>query len=111
MLAFALFLFCGAIGNRKQHAYYDKMDFSYQDVLKKGVEIRRVAVLENCTLKQALRFLSRGRYLVLEVYDKEERWLFNLSQNEFSTLFLNSSSPYETLGSLHKKQNKQAYHV
>lgn len=105
MLAFGIFLFVGAFGNRSAQATYDKMDFSCRNALEKGTEIRRVAVLHTCTVKKALRFLARGSYLVLEVYDENERHLFNLSQNEFSELFLKATSPYETLGALYKNES------
>ena len=102
LLAFTLFLAVGAFGNRDKQAVYGKLDFSCRNALEKGVEIRRVAVLDRCTVKQALRFLGRGSYLLLEVYDKNERHLFDLSQNELSKLFLQSASPYDTLGKLYK---------
>lgn len=101
LLAFGIFLAVGAFGNRDKRAVYDKMDLSCRDALKKGTEIRRVAVLETCSVKNALRFLARGSYLVLEVYDKNEKHLFDLSQNELSDLFTQAKTPYETLGELH----------
>ena len=104
MLAFGIFLIVGAFGNRDKQAIYRKMDFSKRDVLEKGTEIRRIALLEDCTVKKALRFLTKDGYLVFEVYDKKERHLFDLSQNEFSALFIQSGSPHETLGNLYKKR-------
>ena len=74
--------------------------------MQKGVEIRHVAVLDTCSVKDALRFLSKGSFLVLEVYDREEKHLFNLSPNEFSALFLASHSPYQTLGELYNGNKK-----
>ena len=106
LLAFALFLLFGAFGNPEKNAVYDKMDFSCREALKRGVELRRIAVLSTCTVKDALRFLTKGSYLVLEVYDEDERHLFDVSQNELSELFLSASSPYETLLDLHKKSRK-----
>ncbi len=102
LLAFSVFLAVGAFGNRDKQGFYEKMDFAFYGVLQKGAEIRRVAVLESCTVKKALRFLCRGSYLVLEVYDKDERHLFDLSQNELSALFLHSATPYDTLGDLYQ---------
>ena len=110
LLAFGIFLAIGAFGNRDKSAFYDKMDFSCRDALKRGTEIRRVAVLHTCTVKRALRFLTRGSYLVLEVYDENERHLFNLSQNELSQLFMLAPSPYETLGALYPLM-KSRHHV
>ena len=103
MLAFGIFLFVGAFGNRDKQAIYQKMDFTSRHVLEKGTEIRHIAVLEDCTVKQALRFLTKDEYLVFEVYDKNERHLFDLPQNQFSALFIKNGSPYQKLGDLYQK--------
>ena len=102
LLAFGVFLFVGAFGNRDKTAVYAKMDFSCKDALEKGVEIKRIAVAENFKLKDAFRFLSAGCYLVLEVYDKQENKLFDLPQNELADCFLRAQSPHQTIGSLKK---------
>ncbi|MBR2442304.1 MAG: hypothetical protein IKB20_04510 [Clostridia bacterium] len=104
LLAFGIFLGAGAFGNKKKQAVYAKMDISQTNALKKGAEIRRVAVLHTCTVKQALRFIANGSYLVLEVYDEEENHLFSLPQNKFASLFTLSRSPYQTLGELWQKE-------
>ena len=110
LLIFGIFLLVGAFGNRDKKAVYDKLDFSRREGLRKGIELRRVAVLESCTVKNALRFLGNGSFLILEVYDENERKLFELSQNELAELFTKSDSPYDTLGNLKRKgdftQNK-----
>ncbi len=103
LLAFSVFLAVGAFGNRDECAVYQKLDLSAKDALTKGVELKRVAVLEGCTLKKAMRFLSSSRYLVLEVYDESEAPLFTLPQNELAALLLRADSPYETLGELYRK--------
>ncbi len=105
LLAFGGFLIVGALGNRDKQAVYAKMDLSCRDALKKGTELRRVAVLDTCTVKNALRFLSRGSYLVLEVYDKNEKHLFDLPQNRLAELFSLAETPYETLGNLYTRVN------
>jgi hypothetical protein len=64
-------------------------------------------VLETCTIKNALRFLSRESYLVFEVFDESERHLFDLSQNEFFDLFSKADSPYETLGKLRENAHRK----
>lgn len=104
LLAFALFLTVGAFGSKDKQAVYNRIDFSVKDALKRGVEIRRVAVLDTCTVKSALRFLSVGSYLVLEVFDEQENHLFDLPQNLFSSLFTKTDGPYETLGHLYGKK-------
>ena len=106
LLAFSLFLFVGAFGNKGEQASYGKMDFSKQNALQKGVEIKRVAVLFSCPVKRAIRFLSKDSYLVLEVYDGNENKLFELTQNELSELFILSKTPYDTLGGLYAVQKE-----
>jgi stage IV sporulation protein FB len=111
LLAFSIFLALGAFGNRDKQAVYRKMDFSCRDGLKRGIELRRVAVLETCTVKNALRFLSRESYLILDVFDHNENHLFSLSQNEFFDLFSQAETPYETLGKLYQNENKRVHGV
>lgn len=107
LFAFGVFLAVGAFGNRSKDAVYGKMDLSCKDALKRGVAIRHIAVLDSCTVKEALRFLSQGEYLVLEVFDENENHLFNLPQNMLASLFADSASPYDTLGSLFQKISPQ----
>ena len=102
LLAFAGFLCVGALGNREKTAVYGKLDYSCKDDLKKGIALRRVAVLSSCPIKDALKFVSRGTYLVLEVYDEGETHLFDLPQNELNEYFLRAKNPYETLAFLKK---------
>lgn len=103
LFAFALFLLFGGLGSKDKNAVYGKMDFAFRTPLIKGVEIRRVAVEENCAVKDVFRFLARGSYLVLEVYDHKEQHLFDLTQNELSVLFLQAETPYESLRRLREK--------
>ena len=103
LLAFALFLIVGSIGNRDKSAIYARMDFSCKDALRRGVEIKRVALSATCPTKNALRFLSRGSYLILEIYDEREKHLFDLPQNELSAYFLSAQSPYVPLSELCKR--------
>lgn len=102
LLAFALFLSVGALGNRDKSAIYSRVDFSCKNALSRGVEIRRVAISAARPVKDALRFLSRGSYLILEVYDEQEKHLFDLPQNELSACFLSAQSPYVPLRELQK---------
>ena len=101
LITFGVLLFVGALG--KQGASYTRMDFSLGDALLRGVEIKRVAISATCPIKNALKFVQNGTYLVLEVYDQAQRHLFDLSQNELSALFAFAPSPYTTLQDLRKK--------
>lgn len=96
LLLFCVFLLLGGTGN-KERAVYNRMDFSCRETLKRGIELKRVAVLDTCPIKDVLGFLSRGSYLVLEVYDEAENHLFDLPQNELSAWFLFAKTPYESL--------------
>lgn len=102
-LAFCIFLAVGGIGNLDKSAVYDKMDFSAKKAFLRGVEIKRVAVSGDKPVKDALKYLSSGSYLVLEVYGDEEEKLFELSQNELSEVFLQSATPYTPLRELKRK--------
>ena len=102
-LAVGLFLLFGALGNRNDAAVYEKIPFSMPVDLKKGVELRRVAILEDCPVKDALRFIERGSYLVLEVYSKRGVRLFDLPQNTLAECFAAAQSPYEPISKLAAK--------
>ncbi len=104
LLAFGGFLFLGALGNKNENAVYEKINFSFTPSLKRGVEIRRVAIAQSCAVKDAFRFLARGTYLVLEVYDEEEKRLFDLPQNLLSELFTLADTPYQSIGELWKRR-------
>ncbi len=107
LLAFGLFLLVGGLGNRDKTAVYEKNVLTFTPSLRKGVEIRRVAIDGNCPVKDAFRFLSRGSYLVLEVYD-EGTLAFELPQSQLVELFTQATTPYDTLLSLHQKgKNEQ----
>ena len=101
LLPFSSFLLLGSIGNKHHPASYEKIDFSCANAIEKGVELRRVAVSERCPIKDALRYINRGSYLVLEVYDDKERKRFELPQNELADYFLRAPSPYTTLAELY----------
>lgn len=101
LCTFGVFLLVGALG--KQGTNYNRIDFSLGDGFLRGVEIKRVAVSVNCPVKNALKFLQSGTYLILEIYDESQRRIFELPQNEFSARFACASSPYATLGELYQK--------
>ena len=80
----------------RDRAKYVRIDFSYKDAFRRGVEIRRVAVTADCTLKKAVGFVGRGRYLILDVYDEEE-YLGEIGQNELAEMFA-SGGLYSRIG-------------
>lgn len=97
LLFFGVFLLASGFGNRDKAAVYSRLSFAQPRSLKKGTEIRRVAISANCPVKDAFRFLSRGSYLVLELYDERENHLCDLTQNELSVLFEKAENPYTPL--------------
>lgn len=103
-LIFAVFLFASGFGSANKTAVYERMNFSVGNALKRGAEIRRVAVLASCPIKDVLRFVSKDSYLVVEVYDEKENHLFNLSQNQLSALFSRAKTPYDALGSFYSNE-------
>lgn len=100
LLVFGLFLLVSAFGNKDKSATYARMDFSVADVLERGAEIRHVAVTDSLPIKDALKFVSKDYYLVLEVYDERQEFSFYLPQNKLAELFLQVDSPYQPLRNL-----------
>ena len=95
LLMFALFLLFGALS--KNGGDYEPIDLSYKNAFDRGVEIRRVAVLESFPLKKVLSFISKESYLVLEVYDENENFLGELPQNAIAELLV-TANPYAPVG-------------
>lgn len=106
LLVFALFLLFGALGN-KQKAAYERLNFACTSPLKNGLVLRRVAVLSSCPIKDALKFITRGEYLVLEVYESGGQKVFELAQNELADWFLHCSTPYDSLEEVRALVNEQ----
>lgn len=102
ILGFTFFLVVGCFGS-KEDVKYLKIGYSNLSALKSGVEIRRVAILATAPLKSALRYLCRGKYLVLEVYDEKERRIGEIRQSEFSQYF-QVSSIYAPIGEILNKR-------
>ena len=100
LLLFALFLLFGVFGNADKDAVYQKIDFALPDALARGVELKRVAVLESMPVKNAFRYIDKGTYLVLEAYSQEGEKRFELPQNRLAEWFLRAPTPYCTLAQL-----------
>lgn len=106
ILGFTFFLVVGCFGS-KEDARYLKIGYSNLSALKNGLEIRRVAVLESAPLKSALRYLCRGKYLVLEVYDNKEQRIGEIRQSEFSKYF-QVASIYAPIGSILREKSQKS---
>lgn len=82
--AFTIFLIAGLFSKKDG---YVKLDFSNRKAFERGIPIKHVGVLETCTVKKALTFLSAGQYLSFDVYTQDERFLGSISQSQLSDFF------------------------
>ena len=95
VLFFAAFLFAGALGGKG--CEYLRIRADYAREMKKGMEVRRIAVREDCTFKRLFSLLERGKYAEFIVYDAEGEYLGELSEEEFCALAENAGI-YEPIG-------------
>ena len=95
ILFFSAFLFAGALGGGRP---YVRIRVDYARERKRGLEVRRVAVGADCTLKRMLSFLRRGKYVEFIVYDGQGGYLGELSEEEFAAI-LEKESIYAPVGS------------
>jgi stage IV sporulation protein FB len=109
VLGFVFFLVVGSF-SKKEDARYLKIGYSNLSALSRGVEVRRVAVLNVTPLKSVLRYFSQGKYLLLEVYDKDERLLGEIRQSDFFEAF-KTASIYTQVGEILKNEQKHAKNV
>ena len=54
--------------------------------MKRGMEIKKVALSDSCTVKKAISFLERGKYLEITVFDGEGEFLCELSEAELCAI-------------------------
>ena len=85
LAVFSLFLLVELF--EKEEPQYCKLDFSDRRAFERGTPIQHVAVSPSCTLKKALSFLCVDNYLILDVYDEQERFLGSLTQTQLSDFF------------------------
>lgn len=84
-LAFAVLLFAGCF--QKEKGRYEKIKLSYKGNFSRGAEIKRIAVDENFTIKKLLRFFSRDKYLIVDVYSSDGDFMRSFRQDEVAELF------------------------
>lgn len=92
---FAAFLLAGALGGRERTYLRIRADYSRE--MKKGLEVRRVAVRSDCTVKKLLSFLQRGKYAEFIVYGGNGEFICELSEEEFSEI-LENADLYSPIG-------------
>ena len=71
----------------REEPQYVKLDFADRRAFERGTPILHVAVSPSCTIKKALTFLCVDNYLILDVYDEQERFLGSLTQTQLSDFF------------------------
>ncbi|MBQ9081054.1 MAG: hypothetical protein IJY26_00255 [Clostridia bacterium] len=105
LLFFALFLGVGCL--QGDHYGYERMQFSLAQDLSRGLEERRVAVSHTFPLRKVIPLLRRDKYLVLDVFSSEERYLTSVRQEELCA-WLEEGSLEESVGDFLKNRTKNA---
>lgn len=85
LAVFTLFLLL-SLFDKGEHRYV-KLDFSDRKAFERGTPIKHIAVSPNCTVKKAITFLCADSYLVLDVYDENEKFLGSITQTQLSDFF------------------------
>ena len=85
LLAFSLFLAAGAFSRKKNS--FIRLNFSLRSAFERGIPLRQIAISASCSVKKTLTFLSSDAYLLLHVYNENERFLGTITQNELSEFF------------------------
>ena len=73
--------------------------------MKRGMEIRRIAVGTDCPVRRVLAFMQRGKYLEISLYDESGEFCGEFSQEEFLRL-LETANLYEPIGVAMQKAGK-----
>ena len=84
VLFFAAFVLGGTFGGKD--CRYTRIRYDLTEGLARGMEVRRVALSQDCTVKKALAYLERGRWLELLLFDGEGRFVCTLSQAQFCAI-------------------------
>ncbi len=95
VLFFSAFLFAGALGGKDRAYLRIRADYSRE--MKKGLEVKRIAVRTDCTIKKMLSFLRRGKYAEFIVYDENGEYVGEVSEEEFAKI-LEKASLYAPIG-------------
>ncbi len=81
ILFFALFILFGTFGARDER--YLRLFADFRASLARGMPVKQVALSQSCTVRRALSFLERGKFLELSLYDEQGELVCVLSQSEF----------------------------
>lgn len=85
LLFFALFILAGSFGGNK--GQYRRLQFDRRADMARGLEVKKVAVGEDCTVGRILRQFERGKYLEITVYDENGDFSCELDESEFFEIF------------------------
>jgi stage IV sporulation protein FB len=97
LLFFALFVGIGCVQGEKYG--YDRLHFDLSADLKRGMEERRVAVSADYPLQKVIPLLSRGKYLVVDVFSANGEPLAAVRQDRLCR-WLETEPLQKTLGEL-----------
>jgi len=81
-LFFAFFLFFGCFFGEKGE--YKKIKLSYKKAFGRGVEIRLVAVSEDSSLKNLIKFFSEDKYLVVDIFSSDGEYVAEIRQDQLA---------------------------
>ena len=80
---FGAFILAGTFGSRGR---YYRLRFDRRADLRRGLEVKKTAVSDECTVGSLMRFLERGKYLEFSVYT-DGVFRCELSEEEFTEIF------------------------
>ena len=84
LLFYAAFILGGTFGGKD--CRYERIRYDLAPRLARGMEVRRVALSAGCTVKKALAYLERGRWLELLLFDGQGRLVCALSQAQLCAI-------------------------
>lgn len=85
VLFFALFILFGIFGGKD--CRYMRIRYDISADLARGMEIKKVALRTDATVKKALGYMERGKYLEITLFDADGSFVCQISQTEFCEIF------------------------
>lgn len=85
LLFFAAFVLGGSFGGKD--CRYTRIRYDWRQNLSRGMPVRRVALSQRCTVRQALGYFERGTWLEISLFDDAGKHVATLSQRQICELF------------------------